>query len=195
MKNYWLFLGLMCAVFSTCAAPAFAQYYQQNGASLSQANSPMFQAPNYWGDARVKNRTNAIGQTETAGPPPMSGGRSGGGSNAGLGMLMIGPAMRLPAVMRSTLGGRHPNHKVRGFEDDEKKKKKKKKKKQNSQKYSVNEEGSLPDPLYPRQGMSALSRTTQEMQTGGGPPKSEEQSMRVSGVVQDETGQLTDGDF
>ena len=65
-------------------------------------------------------------------------------------------------------------------------KKQKKKKRQKNQKYSVNEEGSLPDPLYPRQGMSTLSRTTQDIQLGGAAPKMEEQSMQVSGVVQDE---------
>lgn len=124
----------------------------------------------------------------------MSGGRSGGGSNAGLGMLMIGPAMMLPAMMRSTLGGRHPNHKPRGYEDDAEAKKKKKKQKK-SQQYSVNEEGSLPDPLYPRQGMTPLSRTTQDMQLGGGVPRPEEQSMQVSGVVTDEGGQAAAGDF
>jgi hypothetical protein len=186
MKNSLLSLGMICALFATCAAPAFAQYYQQNGASLSQANSPMFQAPNYCGDARVKNRSSAVNNSQGQGAPPMSGGRSGGGGNAGLGMLMIGPAMMLPAMMRSTLGGRHPNHRPRGYEDDADQKKQKKKKRQKNQKYSVNEEGSLPDPLYPRQGMSTLSRTTQDIQLGGAAPKMEEQSMQVSGVVQDE---------
>jgi hypothetical protein len=194
MKNSLLSLGMICALFATCASPAFAQYYQQNGASLSQAQSPMFQAPNYWGDARVKNRSSAISNSQGQGAPPMSGGRSGGGSNAGLGMLMIGPAMMLPAMMRSTLGGRHPNHKPRGYEDDAEAKKKKKKQKK-SQQYSVNEEGSLPDPLYPRQGMTPLSRTTQDMQLGGGVPRPEEQSMQVSGVVTDEGGQAAAGDF
>lgn len=54
---------------------------------------------------------------------------------------------------------------------------------------TVNDENSLPDPLYPTQGMSALSRKTLEMQTGNSQPAIEEQKKHVYGAMQDDEGQ------
>lgn len=175
-------LVLVFLVFGT--SPSFAQYYQ-NSSSTSTAAGPQYTSPNYWGDARVKNRSTAANNSQSGSSPPMSGGRSGGGGGMSPFMFM-GPAMMLPAMMRSTLGrGIHPNHRNRQPEEDnDQKQSKRKKSKKFAQQPSVNDENNLPDPLVPMN--SALSKKTFDLQNGNGMPRPEEQQMRVRGVVQDE---------
>lgn len=184
MKNASL-TALLLLVFLTCnTLPSVAQVQNQNQNNSSSSTSPMqFMAPNYWGDARVKNRSTATNNSQASSAPPMSGGRSGGGG--GMSPLMfMGPAMMLPAMMRTATGrGVHRNHKNRQYEEDEKPSKRKKGKKV-AQQPSVNDENNMPDPLVPMS--SALSKKTFDLQNGNGMPLTEEQRMRVTGVMQDE---------
>lgn len=95
---------------------------------------------------------------------------------------MMLPAMVVGGGMGRMMGPRDPRRKK---QDDEEKRNRKKQKKA-SKRLSVNEESSLPDPLYPMQGMSGVSRKTLDLQAGNGQPPLpiEQQSMSVSGVVE-----------
>jgi hypothetical protein len=42
------------------------------------------------------------------------------------------------------------------------------------------------DPMYPTQGMSALSRKTLDMQNGNSSPQIDDPRLRVTGIMQDE---------
>ena len=183
MKNLPLTAISLLVLLISSASPSLAQFNQNNSSSSSSSSSMQFMAPNYWGDARVKNRSTAVNNSQGSGSAPMSGGRSGGGGGMSPFMFM-GPAMMLPAMMRTTLGrGVHPNHKIRRAADDEEQSPSKHKKSKN-QKPSVNDENNMPDPLVPMN--SSLSKKTFDLQNGNGSALTQEQQMRVSGIVQDE---------
>ncbi|PZM84480.1 MAG: hypothetical protein DKT66_07550 [Candidatus Melainabacteria bacterium] len=185
MKNFSLTATLLLLMLVYSTRPSLAQYNNQNNSSSSNTMPMQFMAPNYWGDARVKNRSTATNNQQSNSAPPSSGGRSGGGGGISPYMFM-GPAMMVPAMLRRSTGHMHPNHKPRKANDDDDNDSKQKKKKKHSKERSVNDENNMPDPMYPMQGMSALSKKTLDMQNGNTSPQMDDPRMRVTGVMQDE---------
>jgi hypothetical protein len=201
MKKSILTPAIICAILASSACPSFAQYQgyapgstsNQNGASLNQNASTQFMAPNYWGDSSVKNRSTAA-QPQSQSSPPMSGGRSKGGRGSMLGALM-GPAMMASTMVMGRgmrgMGRGYGPHSPKHQKDDDEQKENRKQKKLSSraaQHPSVNDENSLPDPLYPMQGMNSLSKKTLDLQNGNSQPANEEQKKNVYGAMQDDEG-------
>lgn len=108
-----------------------------------------------------------------------------------MGMFM-GPAMMLPMMLMGRGFGRLGRpHYPKQKDDDDQKQSNKHHSKLSSRapmQPSVNDDNSLPDPLYPTQGMSALSKKTLEMQTGNAQSAIEEHKKNVYGNMQDDEG-------
>lgn len=124
----------------------------------------------------------------------MSGGRSKGGGGSMLGALM-GPAMMASTMVMGRgmrgMGRGYGPHSPKHQKDDDEQKQNRKQKKLSSraaQQPSVNEENSLPDPLYPMQGMDSLSKKTFELQNGSAQSPVEEHKKNVYGAMQDDEG-------
>jgi hypothetical protein len=191
MKKSTLTPTLICALMVTSACPSFAQSQGNTSGSSSSTTAPQFTAPNYWGDSRVKNRQSAASsQGSGMGQQQQSGGSRGGGGSS-MGMFM-GPAMMLPMMLMGRGFGRlgRPHYPKQKDDDDQKQSNKHHSKLSSraSMQPSVNDDNSLPDPLYPTQGMSALSRKTLEMQTGNAQSAIEEHKKNVYGNMQDDEG-------
>ncbi len=197
MKNTLQITIFLCALLLYSACPSFAQFQGNSGSNSSSQTSSgasQFTAPNYWGDSRVKNRSTS-GSSQGSGG---SGGNSkGGGGGSSMGIFM-GPAMMLPMMLmgRGFRGGR--NHQPKQRDDDEQKQQKHHKKL--AQQSSVNDENSMPDPMYPQQGLSTVSKKTLDLQNRSAmlqqqqaqqPPALEDPRMRVSGVMTDEEFQVS----
>lgn len=99
--------------------------------------------------------------------------------------------MMLPMMVMGRGFGRgyRPHQpKQQNDDDDQKPKRQKKKSSRAAQQQTVNDENSLPDPLYPTQGISSLSKKTLDLQSGNAQPMSEDQKMKVYGNMQDDEG-------
>jgi hypothetical protein len=192
MKKSMLTPTLICALLVTSACPSFAQFQGNTSGSSSNTMAPQFTAPNYWGDARVKNKSTAANSQGSGMAPQQQqgGGSRGGGSSMG---MFMGPAMILPMMLMGRGFGRggRPHYPKQKEDDDQKQNDKHHQNKLSSRapmQPTVNDENSLPDPLYPTQGMSSLSKKTLEMQTGNSQPATEEQKKNVYGNMQDDEG-------
>lgn len=197
MKNTLQLSILLCALLVKSACPSFAQFQGNTGnssGSQSSSGASQFTAPNYWGDPRVKNRSTASTSQASGGSQIGGNSRGGGGGGSSMGMFM-GPAMMLPMMLmgRGFRGG--SSHQPKQREEDDRKPAKHHKKLAHQQ--SVNDDNSLPDPLYPQQGLSTVSKKTLDLQNGNAMQQQpqaqaqlEDPRMRVSGVMQDEEFQL-----
>lgn len=118
-----------------------------------------------------------------------------------LGALM-GPAMMASTMVMGRgmrgMGRGYGPHSPKHQKDDEEKKENRRQKKLSSraaQHPSVNDENSLPDPLYPMQGMDSLSKKTFELQNGSAQSPVEEHKKNVYGAMQDDEGPTPGNDF
>lgn len=194
MKNTLPITILLCALLVYSACPSFAQFQNNTGnnsGSQTSSGASQFTAPNYWGDSRVKNRSTS-GSSQGSGGSQMGGNSKGGGGGGGSSMgMFLGPAMMLPMMLmgRGFRGGR--SHQPKQKDDDDQKPPKHHKKL--AQQPSVNDENSLPDPMYPQPRLSTVSKKTLDLQNGSAIPQQQQLDdprMKVSGVMTDEEFQL-----
>jgi len=196
MKNI-LITGTLCSMFLLSTSPSLAQLAGPVNPSTSASSSSssagaasQFTLPNYWGDSRLKDRSSAASSPASNSGQSQSSGSKGGGGGSGMGMGMM--MMPLMMLMRTPLGrgmGRPHAPKPQKDDDDQRKNDKH----HNKQAQQMNDEQGMPDPIN-AQAMTPLSRKTFDLQNNNAAPPIEEQK-RVSGVVQDDEGQVPGTDF